>query len=234
MQRSSICVLTHSKELAGLLKQHPISGRSDVDYKLIHHESLLSLLNKSIKTPMLYIVDDDLYSEKIPYIGSNNDQDVPVILLCDSQKHMPIKTHRKNIYKVKKPFNIRELVVLINKIDSSGGGGGEIINIGNIEFYPTLKQLKYSGQKIKLTEKESEIILMLHKHLPKDVSKEQLLTSIWGYNKNSDTHTVQTHIYRLRQKLDFDFIRNNDGGYTLFVDSGNKNKNSLQKTDKIP
>jgi DNA-binding response OmpR family regulator len=57
-------------------------------------------------------------------------------------------------------------------------------------------------QPIELTEKEVSLLHYLYNASNKEASKEELLYDVWGYNAKLDTHTVETHIYRLRQKLD--------------------------------
>ena len=74
-------------------------------------------------------------------------------------------------------------------------------------------------KKIKLTEKELQLILYLDlKKDPQNIIKLQ--NEIWGYNKDLETHTVETHIYRLRKKIqkefnDEQFIKSNNNGYFL-------------------
>ena len=70
-----------------------------------------------------------------------------------------------------------------------------------------------------LTEKEVQLLdLFLNKNKP--ISKDEILSSVWNYSSNADTHTVETHIYRLRKKInekfsDDNFILNNKKGYSL-------------------
>ena len=74
-------------------------------------------------------------------------------------------------------------------------------------------------KKVKLTEKELQLILYLDlKKDPQNIIKLQ--NEIWGYNKDLETHTVETHIYRLRKKIqkefnDEQFIKSNKKGYSL-------------------
>ena len=76
------------------------------------------------------------------------------------------------------------------------------------------------GGSIKLTQKENEIINFLFKMQGEVVSKKILLKNIWGYNESVSTHTLETHIYRLRKKIQIglgekDFILNDSKGYYL-------------------
>ena len=81
------------------------------------------------------------------------------------------------------------------------------------------KKLSKSDDYIILTEKEIQLIeLFLNKNKP--ISKDNILSLVWNYSSEADTHTVETHIYRLRKKitdkfLDDRFILNNKEGYYL-------------------
>ena len=81
------------------------------------------------------------------------------------------------------------------------------------------KKLSKTSKEIVLTEKEIQLIeLFLHNKKP--ISKEKILLSVWNYSSEADTHTVETHIYRLRKKIndkfsDEKFIVNTKDGYSL-------------------
>ena len=76
------------------------------------------------------------------------------------------------------------------------------------------------GSKLKLTEKETAILRYLYRAGQKVVGREMLLAEVWGYNANVTTHTLETHIYRLRQKIETDpsnarILVTEPGGYKL-------------------
>lgn len=76
------------------------------------------------------------------------------------------------------------------------------------------------GEAIKLTEKEQDILLFLYAQKAKPVARQDLLNEVWGYAEEAETHTLETHIYRLRQKVENDpaapnFLMTNDEGYYL-------------------
>ena len=81
------------------------------------------------------------------------------------------------------------------------------------------KKLSKSDEFVILTEKEIQLLeLFLRSRKP--VSKDNILSSVWNYSSEADTHTVETHIYRLRKKIndkfmDDKFILNKKGGYYL-------------------
>ena len=94
-------------------------------------------------------------------------------------------------------------------------------NIGNYVFKPNSKLLESNeSRSIRLTEKENYILKFLYKNLGNIISRETLLHEVWGYNSKVTTHTLETHIYRLRQKIEDDpsnacFLITEPGGYKL-------------------
>jgi DNA-binding response OmpR family regulator len=79
-----------------------------------------------------------------------------------------------------------------------------------------------TGEIIRLTEKECGIVRFLYHNRPNVVTRHDLLSQVWGYNTNVTTHTLETHIYRLRQKLELDptsarLLVTESGGYRLDI-----------------
>ncbi|MBS0271359.1 MAG: winged helix-turn-helix transcriptional regulator [Proteobacteria bacterium] len=66
-----------------------------------------------------------------------------------------------------------------------------------------LKNFKNQEEQ-RLTEKECQLLRFFHQYRGQELSKEKLLQEIWGYHPDAETHTLETHIYRLRQKLEDD------------------------------
>lgn len=96
------------------------------------------------------------------------------------------------------------------------------IKIGKYILNPKNNSLKISGlsSPIRLTEREQDILLYLYHHKNKPVTRQMLLDHVWGYADGVETHTLETHIYRLRQKIEKDpsmpnFLMTNDQGYYL-------------------
>lgn len=94
--------------------------------------------------------------------------------------------------------------------------------VGPYEFRPSAKQLevKADGKKIRLTEKETSILKYLLRAGGKPVGRDELLAEVWGYNSGVTTHTLETHVYRLRQKIEPDpssvgLLVTEPGGYSL-------------------
>ncbi len=96
-----------------------------------------------------------------------------------------------------------------------------VFSIGPYTFQPAQKLLlDEKERKIRLTEKETAILKYLYRTGEKVVSREKLLHEVWGYNAGVTTHTLETHIYRLRQKIERDpakseILITEKGGYRL-------------------
>ena len=93
------------------------------------------------------------------------------------------------------------------------------VNIGNYKINLNSREMSFKDLTLKLTEKESKVILFLSKS-NKPVNVEQLQSEVWGFNSKLETHTVETHIYRLRKKInnkfnDENFIISKKNGYEI-------------------
>ncbi|MBL8573311.1 MAG: response regulator transcription factor [Hyphomicrobiaceae bacterium] len=93
--------------------------------------------------------------------------------------------------------------------------------IGRFTFRPSAKlMVDERGSKVRLTEKETAILKYLYRTGDRPVSRDVLLHEVWGYNSGVTTHTLETHIYRLRQKIEKDpshaeLLVTEAGGYKL-------------------
>ena len=107
------------------------------------------------------------------------------------------------------PLKINEIVekLNINFLKKKFNNQSEI-KINNFELDINSRTISNSGKKIKLTEREIEIILYL-KNSKESQPIENLQKEVWGHNSNLETHTVETHIYRLRKKI-YETFKNND------------------------
>lgn len=124
---------------------------------------------------------------------------------------------------IQKPFVLNmflnQMQSALNFILTSNAG---VLTFNGYEMSPLEKEIKNlkTGEKVKLTEREVSMILYLHKMKGKPTSKTQFLQDVWGYNPDASTHTIETHIYRLRQKVEKnkswpELISTENGGYKL-------------------
>ena len=105
---------------------------------------------------------------------------------------------------VVKPIRVGELLARVRlQLSQHETSDKEKYSIFSLSFFPTNKLLKSveNGKRVVLTEKEAKILKYLCGKYPTGVTKEELLTEVWEFQVGLSTHTVETHIYRLRQKI---------------------------------
>jgi len=125
---------------------------------------------------------------------------------------------------VLKPFKFSVLLARIRAhLRSHEASEDAVYRIGPYEFRPGMRLLvDPQEKKIRLTDKEASILRYLYRSGEKPVGRDELLREVWGYNANVTTHTLETHIYRLRQKIEPDaqspkLLITETGGYRLQV-----------------
>ena len=182
-------------ELKPFLKFNPLSGNLNKEHEviLIHQEALKDEDNKNFieKTNSLKI-----YASKNKDLFNNHDAYLEL------------------------PANLKEINEIVGNISAkSKFSKNSSIEIKNYLLNKNEKKLYKQNEFITLTEKEIQL-LELFQEKKKAISKDEILSIIWNYSADADTHTVETHIYRLRKKIndkfmDEKFILNNKEGYYL-------------------
>ncbi len=124
---------------------------------------------------------------------------------------------------ITKPFRLGVLLARLRaQLRQHEQSEDAVFNIGQYSFRPSAKMLiePETNRKIRLTEKETAILKYLFRAGDKVVGRETLLNEVWGYNASVTTHTLETHVYRLRQKIEKDpanaeILITDRGGYRL-------------------
>ncbi len=121
-----------------------------------------------------------------------------------------------------KPFKFGVLLARVRAhLRSHEQSEDAVFKVGPYEFRPAVKMLVTDAdRKIRLTEKETSILKFLYRAGGKPVTRDILLDEVWGYNSGVTTHTLETHVYRLRQKIEPDpssasILLTESGGYRL-------------------
>jgi len=122
-----------------------------------------------------------------------------------------------------KPFRIGDLLARLRAQLRQGSGGEDpaVVTIGPYAFQPNARLLRDAGGRgqVRLTDKEAAILQFLYR-AGKAVGRDTLLGEVWGYNAGVTTHTLETHVYRLRRKSERDpakaeILVTEPGGYRL-------------------
>ena len=118
------------------------------------------------------------------------------------------------------PFTIKELEEkIISLIAKNKFKKNSLIHLSGYIIDKNERKIKKNNLELQLSEKEINF-LILFSESKKPINKDLLLKSVWNYSTQSETHTVETHIYRLRKKIlkkfgDSNFIKNNNRGYYI-------------------
>ncbi|MEQ8357489.1 MAG: response regulator transcription factor [Kiloniellaceae bacterium] len=124
---------------------------------------------------------------------------------------------------VTKPFRLGVLLARMRaQLRQHEQSEDAVFTIGPYTFRPSAKLLTHgeSKKKVRLTEKETSILKYLYRSGDAVVGRDKLLGEVWGYNAGVTTHTLETHVYRLRQKIEEDpsaaeILVTEPGGYRL-------------------
>jgi DNA-binding response OmpR family regulator len=124
---------------------------------------------------------------------------------------------------IAKPFRLNELLARLRaQLRSFENSEDAVFAIGPYVFRPAAKLLQepVKNKRIRLTDKEAAILKFLYRAGGKSVGRQVLLNEVWGYNAAVTTHTLETHVYRLRQKIEPDpansrLLLTEGGGYRL-------------------
>jgi DNA-binding response OmpR family regulator len=140
--------------------------------------------------------------------------DTPILILSEQNAAPPVAEH------IEKPFRFADLLARLNLYLSRHAASDDVpVAIGPYLFRPGAKLLTEGARKVRLTEKETDILKYLHA-AGITVARETLLHEVWGYNPAVTTHTLETHIYRLRKKIEAGageakILLTEEGGYRL-------------------
>ena len=149
---------------------------------------------------------------------------IPVIMLtaADSEADTVLGLDAGANDYVTKPFRLNELLARLRAhLRQSEHSEDAVLTIGPYTFRPSAKLMTDASgrKKVRLTEKEAAILKFLYR-AGRVIGRDTLLGEVWGYNAGVTTHTLETHVYRLRQKIERDpahaeILVTEPGGYRL-------------------
>jgi len=186
-----------------------MSSQSLIIYKFSSLYHILEELSLDLNFKIIYLDSENLLNEKIK--NPNN------YLIISNKKNL---NFNNQFYLDNKPINIFKLVEKINiEFLKLHFNNQSHVKINNYTIDLNSREMEINSNKLKLTEKEiNTITYLLKKNEP--VSINELQKNVWSYQSDIETHTVETHIYRLRKKIsvtfnDNEFIVSKKNGYQI-------------------
>ncbi len=206
-------------------------AKIDVKIKSPHLKSMI--LEQIQKFPMRYALSDDgssmlcITDEKPFFLESYSESDTKNVLFMGSAAEvasLPQEAIEK--YSIPLPSRIGDVMKKMDHYLFAMGAERDLdVVIGDMRLQSQTKLLSNiaHGQKLPLTDKETEILTYLYQQEGENVPRDVLLKQIWQFHPDVTTHTLETHMYRLRQKfqkLDLDdeqYLKSDAGGYALQI-----------------
>ena len=180
---------------------------SKIFFEIMNELKLFS--NFSIK----FYDNDDLYMQ-------DSNKENQITLFFDNPLNLKIKNDGNILENVKIPFKILDLEKKITLLIAKDKfKKNSLINLAGYIIDKNERKIKRNNLQLKLSEKEINFLIQFSKSKG-PISKNLVLKNVWNYSADSQTHTVETHIHRLRKKIlekfgDDNFIKNNNKGYYI-------------------
>ena len=192
--------------------------KNKISFNLIIYGTKDYLKQTNHNYHVLFVDNEFLLNKKNIDLIKFESFNLPILFLNDSQS----KTKKDILFddELHFPFNILDLKKKVNDLLSSYKfNKNSSVNIKNYTIDKNLKIMKKDNVFINLTEKEVNLLVLLNEER-KPLNKTLILKKIWQYSIDADTHTIETHIYRLRKKVlekfgDREFINIFKEGYSL-------------------
>ena len=190
-------------------------------------EALESVKNEYFDVIILDVGLPDIDGREVCRLMRRNGVKSPIIMLTgadtDADTILGLDSGANDY--ITKPFRLGVLLARLRAhIRQHERSDDAVFTIGPYTFQPGNKQLvdPDNNKKIRLTDKEAAILKYLYRAGDKVVSRDTLLDEVWGYNASVTTHTLETHVYRLRQKIEADpsnaqILLTEPGGYRLAI-----------------
>lgn len=220
-----ILLVDDDKDLReGLSEQLRLSGEFETDEAPTGASGVERARQSQFDLVVLDVGLPDLDGREVCRLMRKSGVRAPIIMLTgvagDSDQVLGLDSGANDY--VTKPFKFPVLLARMRAhLRSHEQSEDATFAVGPYTFKPAAKLLATeAGRKIRLTEKETAIIKFLLRSGEQIVSREVLLQDVWGYNAGVTTHTLETHVYRLRQKIERDpshaeILVTEGGGYKL-------------------
>ena len=215
MSQNKITVVIENQNLFETLSEIiiQINKKLDIEFKIKSYDSNNFTYQNTI------VVDSDA----LKLIEFNNAyNDIKKIYLLNTAKDLSNNTNIKcEVVTTNLPFYVNEFFDRVsNDVMQASNEKKGIINYKKYKYDFNSRLLFYEDGKLRFTEKENEIFACLISYSNNPISKQKLLKDIWKYDDQIDTHTLETHIYSLRKKLESklglkNFLNHLDEGYQI-------------------
>ena len=220
-QKDKIAIIANNQNLLDLLEESfLLYGKFSIS--IFTNNSILDLIKKVDNTNVLLVSIDILDNLDKKYLNFFRENEKKSIFLINKKDKKDILLEKqikpKSIINI--PLSISNVIQIIEGLIREEANKMNDIIIGNFSLDVVGRKISLNKINEKLTEKETEILWKLLNKIDHRIPQKEFLKEIWGYDENIETRTLETHIYRIRKKLNSigakDYkINNIDNSYIL-------------------
>lgn len=220
-QKDKIAIIANNQNLLDLLEESfLLYGKFSIS--IFTNNSILDLIKKVDNTNVLLVSIDILDNLDKKYLNFFRENEKKSIFLINKEDKKDILLEKqikpKSIINI--PLSISNVIQIIEGLIREEANKMNNIIIGNFSLDVVGRKISLNKINEKLTEKETEILWKLLNKIDHRIPQKEFLKEIWGYDENIETRTLETHIYRIRKKLNSigakDYkINNIDNSYIL-------------------
>ena len=220
-QKDKIAIIANNQNLLDLLEESfLLYGKFSIS--IFTNNSILDLIEKADNTNALIVSIDILDNLDRKYLNFFRENEKKSIFLINKEDKKDILLEKqikpKSIINI--PLSISNIIQIIESLIREEANKMNDIIIGNFSLDVVGRKISLNKINEKLTEKETEILWKLLNKIDHRIPQKELLKEIWGYDESIETRTLETHIYRIRKKLNSigakDYkINNIDNSYIL-------------------
>ena len=220
-QKDKIAIIANNQNLLDLLEESfLLYGKFSIS--IFTNNSILDLIEKADNTNALIVSIDILDNLDRKYLNFFRENEKKSIFLINKEDKKDILLEKqikpKSIINI--PLSISNVIQIIEGLIREEANKMNDIIIGNFSLDVVGRKISLNKINEKLTEKETEILWKLLNKIDHRIPQKEFLKEIWGYDENIETRTLETHIYRIRKKLNSigakDYkINNIDNSYIL-------------------
>ena len=220
-QKDKIAIIANNQNLLDLLEESfLLYGKFSIS--IFTNNSILDLIKKVDNTNVLLVSIDILDNLDKKYLNFFRENEKKSIFLINNEDKKDILLEKqikpKSIINI--PLSISNIIQIIESLIREETNKMNNIIMGNFSLDVVSRKISFDKVNEKLTEKETEILWKLLNKIDHQIPQKELLKEIWGYDESIETRTLETHIYRIRKKLNSigakDYkINNIDNSYIL-------------------
>ena len=201
-QKDKIAIIANNQNLLDLLEESfLLYGKFSIS--IFTNNSILDLIEKADNTNALIVSIDILDNLDRKYLNIFRENEKKSIFLINKEDKKDILLEKQIKPKaiINIPLSISNIIQIIESLIREEVNKMNDIIIGNFSLDVVGRKISLNKINEKLTEKETEILWKLLNKIDHRIPQKELLKEIWGYDESIETRTLETHIYRIRKKL---------------------------------